>query len=125
MTDFKIGTDKESQRPVAIPNAALNTHLHLVGATGVGKSTFIIRLLTRILLSLNKRTVFVVDPLGGLANAIVDFVSHPRFCPQHVRDRFIYIEPANMDYVMPLNSLHYENEDDLYFKTGRTCDCML
>lgn len=109
---------------VSLPQSALSTHLHLLGATGSGKSSLIIKLLSQIVLA-RQSCVFLIDPLGGLADSMIEVLAHPRMCTDSVRQRLVYIEPANTDYVMPLNPLTFENEDELYFKTGRQSDCML
>lgn len=124
MRRYRIGKTK-SGGSLYLPAQSLPTHTHLIGATGTGKSTLIIRLLTRMMLSIIPTTIFVIDPLGGLAEALLDFIAHPTRCTDYVRSRLVYIKPAKTDFVMPFNPLRFYDEHDLYYRTGRTSDVML
>ncbi|MCA9129707.1 MAG: DUF87 domain-containing protein [Planctomycetales bacterium] len=123
---FRIGTTIDTNEPVSFPLNAFSTHFQSVGGTGTGKSTHMCDLLCQTMLcNTPKIGMFVIDPLGGLAESIVDFVSHPVLCPESVRKRFVYIEPANTDYVMPFNSLQYSDEDDLNYRAWRMSACFM
>lgn len=124
MNRYKIGRSPTDET-VFLPSKTLSTHTHLIGATGSGKSTLIIRLLSQIFLSMSASTVFVIDPLGGLADALLNFIAHPSLSTPFVRNRLVYIEPARTDVVMPFNPLRFYDEHDLYYRTGRTSDVML
>lgn len=126
MSRYLIGQSPGSRQNVYLPIKTLPTHTHLIGATGVGKSTLIMRILAQLMIGIvNPTTIFVIDPLGGLAEAILSFMAHPTLCPESVRKRLVYIEPANTDYCMPFNPLIFNDENDLYYRTSRTSDVML
>lgn len=103
------------------------THFHLVGATGSGKSTALLAMLQPILMQCESEAccLFLIDPIGNLSRDLLRFIAHPRFCPDHVRERLVYIEPANEQYVMPLNPLTYTTEASRYYQTMRSVDIVL
>ena len=126
MSHYKIGRSVHDQRNIFLDTKTLGTHQHILGATGTGKSTLLVRVLTQLFVGIAApSTVFVIDPLGGLAESLVNFIAHPVLCPDSVRQRFIYIQPSLTDYVMPINPLRSADESDLYFRTSRTSDVML
>ncbi|EMI55108.1 hypothetical protein RSSM_03432 [Rhodopirellula sallentina SM41] len=69
--------------------------------------------------------MFVIDPMGGLAEALLNYLAHPYLCTDEVRKRLVYLEPADTDWVMPFSSLDHRDADELYYALGRHCDCML
>jgi hypothetical protein len=126
MSRYLIGRSPENGQNVYLPAATLPTHSHFIGSTGVGKSTLLVRIITQLMIGfLAPTTIFVIDPLGGLAESLLNFMAHPTLCPESVRRRLVYIEPANTDYVMPFNPLRFLDENDLYYRTGRASDVML
>jgi hypothetical protein len=126
MSRYLIGRSPGNRQNVYLPIKTLPTHTHLIGATGTGKSTLIMRILAQLMIGMvNPTTIFVIDPLGGLANVILNFMAHPTLCPESVRKRLVYIEPAKTEYCMPFNPLIFDDENDLYYRTGRTSDVML
>lgn len=126
MSHYLIGRSPDHGHNIYLPAATLPTHTHLIGSTGVGKSTLLVRLLAQLMVgNLQPSTIFVIDPLGGLAESLLDYMAHPTLCPESVRRRLVYIEPANTDYVMPFNPLRFIDENDLYYRTGRASDVML
>lgn len=126
MSRYLIGRSPLNRQNIYLPINTLPTHTHLIGATGTGKSTLIMRVLAQLMIGfVNPTTIFVIDPLGGLAEAVLDFMAHPTLCPESVRKRLVYIEPANTEYCMPFNPLVFQDEHDLYYRTGRTSDVML
>ena len=65
-------TGYEINAPVVLSRDDLKQHLHLIGKTGTGKSTLLKTLIFDDLL--NDRDFVLIDPLGTLAEAIVDGV---------------------------------------------------
>ena len=122
----RLGIDlRNNDAPVHLDADSLARHLHLVGATGAGKTTAILTLL-RILMSEPKEkcSLFVIDPLGNLSHDLLRFIASER-CPEHVRRRLLYIEPARNDYVLPFNPLRFAVGDDRYYHVARSVDLIL
>lgn len=63
-------------------------HLHLIGKTGTGQTTLLRTLIYDDLVA--RRNFAVLDPLGGLAEAIVEAVPVPR------NDEVIYLDPSDL-----------------------------
>jgi hypothetical protein len=80
-----LGTAQVGGHPVALPVADARQHLHVLGSTGCGKSTF----LTHLILDdiANRRGVVVIDPKGDLAGDVLDRL------PVSVADRLVVIDP--------------------------------
>ena len=71
--------------------------LHLIGKTGSGKTTL---LKTLIFDDLRKgRNFALLDPLGGLAEAVIDAV------PKQRNDAVIYFDPSDLEYPIGFNPL--------------------
>lgn len=82
-----LGRAAKGGRKVGLGTVEARQHLHVVGATGTGKSTF---MANQILSDIKNRTgVMVIDPKGDLINDVLD-----RLEPDEVRDRLVLIDPA-------------------------------
>jgi hypothetical protein len=78
--------DAGPPRPVAITAADARHHLHVVGATGVGKSTLIVNMVLDDVAQ--RRGVVVVDPSGDLVNDLLDRL------PAEVGERLVLLDPS-------------------------------
>ena len=80
-----LGLAQVGGHAVALPVADARHHLHVLGATGSGKSTF----LTHLILDdiANRRGVVVIDPKGDLAADVLARL------PLTVADRLVVIDP--------------------------------
>ena len=65
-----------AQRPVALSVADSLRHLHVIGPTGVGKSTLLLNLITGDVRA--GRGVVVIDPKGDLASDVLDRIPQER-----------------------------------------------
>lgn len=87
---------------------SLNTHMHVIGLTGTGKSFFLDLLMRQILA---KDSGFcLIDPLGGLYHAMVHYIAeHPQYA-----ERVVFFDPTQPSpYVVGYNPLQYpEVQDD-------------
>ncbi|MEZ6088193.1 MAG: hypothetical protein R3C05_09260 [Pirellulaceae bacterium] len=124
---FYIGRTIDTGEPVYFPLSAMKTHFQGIGGTGSGKTYFVQNCLSGVMLSTapEGRHVRRRSARRTGHDALVDFVSNPVLCPESVRRRFVYIEPANTDYVMPLNGLLFSSEDDLHYRSGRMSACFM
>lgn len=121
-----LGRDKKTRRSVFLDRKTFDTHYHLIGATGTGKSTAILQLLFSLLRDPRRRAcVFLIDCMGGLSHAVLRWIASRRHCPDHVRERLVYIEPANEDYVLPFHQLDHHSEANLYYQIERTMETIL
>jgi hypothetical protein len=126
MIPVVLGTDQTTGRKFTLDPDVLRTHLHLLGATGSGKTVCIHTLIRPLLMTPRpKCCLFLVDPMGNLSYDLLKWIANDRLCPQHVRDRLVYIEPAKEGIVVPFNPLIHESDDHLYYQVGRAVEIIL
>lgn len=113
-------------KKLILPHDSLSRHMHLVGATGAGKTVAIHALMRPLMMSTgrHKSSLFVFDLMGNLSRDLLHWIAS-KHCPQHVRDRLLYIEPAKSEYVLPFNPLHHVNEENRYYHVSRAVDLIL
>jgi hypothetical protein len=104
-THGKILGDAEigARRPVALTPAAARQHLHLVGATGSGKSTLICNLALQDIHA--RRGVVVIDPKGDLVNDLLERL------PEQALGRLVLLDPDEADAPPSLNVLEGPDPD--------------
>ena len=125
MQRFELGKDFETGRPVYLPRDSFKTHYHLIGGTGKGKTTALHTLLQQMLKdSLNKDCFFIIDKLGNISYELLMWMTSA-YCPQHVRDRLVYIQAANEDVVCPLNPFVFQTDGEGYYKCERATEIIL
>lgn len=77
-------------------------HTYIIGKSGTGKTTLISNMAID---DIRKgRGVAVIDPHGDLCNTILDYI------PSHRINDCCYFNPADPEYVYPLNVLETQNE---------------
>src|SRR4051812_26565045 len=97
MSDVFLGHDHKSGEEFCIPRKAFETHFHLIGGTGKGKTTAIHTMLHPLLLDhRNPAAFFIIDRLGNLSWELLLWMAS-RFCTDQVRRRLVYIEPSRED----------------------------
>lgn len=72
-------------------------HMHVMGKTGTGKTTLLKTLIFDGLRA--GRNFALLDPLGGIAEAIIDAV------PKYRNDEVIYFDPSDLAYPIGFNPL--------------------
>jgi len=95
-----IGTATRGYQLAATVTLSLDDrrrHMHLIGKTGTGKTTLLRRLIYDDLSA--GRNFALLDPLGGLAEAVIDAVPIPR------NDEMIYFNPADLAHPIGFNPL--------------------
>ncbi|QDU10900.1 type IV secretory system conjugative DNA transfer family protein [Gimesia aquarii] len=127
MMPLLLGTDQKTGQNIHLDPDQFRTHFHLIGATGSGKSTAIQTLLRPLLMQTRSEmcALFLIDPIGNLSRDLLGWMASERLCPQHVRDRLVYIEPAREDIIMPFNPLSHTSEANRYYQTMRSVDIVL
>lgn len=125
MKRFLLGHDTAGSAPFHIPAHSLDTHWHLIGGTGKGKTTAIHTLLHGVLRDpLDPPCTIVIDRMGGLSLDLLRWIASP-FCPSYVRERLVYIEPARDDVVIGFNPLLHSSPGEAYYKVSRAVEIIL
>ncbi len=89
---------------VALPVADARHHLHVIGSTGVGKSTLLAQLVLGDIRA--GRGVVLIDPKGDLA---LDVLAR---LPEDIGDRLVLIDPDQPDRSATFNPLQRRGTDD-------------
>jgi hypothetical protein len=79
-------------------------HMHIIGATGTGKSTLLLKLMIQDIES--GRGIAVLDPHGDLIDRILGYIPERRF------DDVVLVDPSDSDYPVGLNILSAYSELD-------------
>lgn len=87
----------ELAAPVTLSLDDRRRHVHLIGKTGTGKTTLLRTLVYEDLAA--GRNFAVLDPLGGLADAVIDAV------PKARNDEVVYFNPADLEHPIAFNPL--------------------
>ncbi len=95
-----------------IKNATLSSvqrlkHMHVIGATGTGKSTFLLNLIIQDITQ--GKGIAVLDPHGDLVESILTYI------PEHRIKDVVIIDPSDSDFPVGFNILtaHSEIEKDI------------
>lgn len=125
MKQFLFGKHHGDGRPFHLPLSSFDTHWHLIGGTGKGKTTALHTILHALMLDpIELPSIWVIDKLGNLSEEILLWMAS-EFCPEHARDRLIYIEPSNENIAIPLNPLLYDTLADGYYKVSRAMEIIM
>jgi hypothetical protein len=125
MRKFFLGHIRDSKKRFYFPTSALNTHVHLIGGTGKGKTTAINRILHALLMDpVNEPCIVIIDRLGGLSFDLLLWMASD-FCTDDVRKRLVYVEPARENVVMGFNPLLFETESDAFYRVSRAAELIL
>lgn len=127
MNPIRIGQRVEDDEEVRLERRDLETHMHLIGATGAGKTSALHTILRSLMLDTgpSRCAMFILDPMGNFSSDLLRFLAHPTFCTQEVRDRLLYIEPAEDSVIMPFNPIEHINRRNRYYRIMRTVDLVL
>lgn len=125
MRGIHFGTNRNNGKQVHLPLSSFDTHYHLIGGTGKGKTTALLTILfTLMSMPYLAGCIIVIDRLGGLSRDLLLWMSSP-FCPQHVRDRLVYVQPSNEERIAPVNPLLYSTPGEGYYKVAHAVDIIL
>ncbi|MFC0316506.1 type IV secretory system conjugative DNA transfer family protein [Gordonia phosphorivorans] len=94
-------TDAGLPLDVTLGDKELLRHMHIVGATGTGKSTLLAGLVHELAHSDNG--ALVLDPHGSLVDRILAEL------PASAAERCMVVRAADLDHPMPLNPLHADD----------------
>lgn len=120
-----LGHDKKTGQKIHVPKKSFDTHWHLMGGTGKGKTTAVHTMLHGLLVDPTANDCwFILDRMGNLSYELLLWLVSD-FCPPFVRDRVVYIEPANEAVVMGFNPLLFQTPAQGYYKVSRSTDTIL
>lgn len=119
-----LGYEHQTGQPFFLPQKSFQTHLHLMGGTGKGKTTAIEAILHQIFRAKERASHFILDRMGSFSLSLKLWFASP-YCPDYVRERVVYLEAAREDVVMPFNPLQHTSIGEGYFKVGRACEVIL
>ncbi|MBA2678785.1 MAG: DUF87 domain-containing protein [Ktedonobacteraceae bacterium] len=100
---LRMGTSVLDGSFVGIPEDDLSTHMHVVGATNVGKSYFLEGIMKQLLLSGNG--LCLIDPHGDLYHRMLQFCAYAdkRRPELNFASRVIPIDPAETQQIVGFN----------------------
>ena len=125
MNSYLLGKRHGTQEPVRIPKASFDTHWHLIGGTGKGKTTAIHTMLHGLLLDpTHEPCVVIVDRMGNLSYELLLWMASD-YCTDEVRNRLVYIQPSREDAVIGFNPLLYDTLAHGYYKVSRASEIVL
>lgn len=106
---LKFGRVVGTRRTLALSEELRKqTHTHIVGASGTGKSKFLESLICQDID--NRRGLCLLDPHGTLAKDVLAYVSRRIFPPKH----FYYVQPARDDWTCIYNPLNRTTADNWF-----------
>ncbi len=121
-----LGQDIVNDETLYLDPDSFATHYHFIGATGSGKTTAMETILYQLFLDGNeRRSIFIVDPLGPFSQRLMRFLADEDYCDDSIRERVVYFEPANEKYTTLMNPLRYESRLNLDYQVARSMDIVL
>ncbi len=125
MNSYFLGNIASTGKQFYLPRSSFETHWHLIGATGKGKTTAIHRMLHEILLDpIERPCVIIVDRMGNLSFDLLRWIAS-EYCTDDVRQRLVYIEPSREDVVIGFNPLLFDTLAHGYYKVSQAADIIL
>jgi len=125
MKSYLLGKIRGADTPFRVPRSSFDTHWHLIGGTGKGKTTAIHTLLHEILLDpVDDACVLIIDRMGNLSFELLLWMAS-EFCTEDVRSRLVYIEPAREGMVLGFNPFLHESLAHAYYKVSRAAEIIL
>jgi hypothetical protein len=93
-------------QPYAVPLTTRQSHCHIVGLIGVGKSKFMERLIMDNLVA--GRAIGLIDPHRDLAHdTLAHLLSIGYFAEEANYQKIIYLDPTREDFFIPFNILKF------------------
>lgn len=95
---------------VALGHADRRNHVHIIGKTGVGKTTLVRNMIIQHIEAGDG--VGIIDPHGDLAESLLDYI------PPHRTDDLIYFNPSDTEHPVGLNVLSGSHRDNHLVASG-------
>lgn len=98
-----VGHELANNLPVTLKPAQLATHMHVLGASGVGKSFFLEGLIKTLILQ--GQGLCLIDPHGDLYERVLDFCAwlHVKYPKQQIAQRVIPFNVADQRHIFGFN----------------------
>ncbi|MFC1601809.1 type IV secretory system conjugative DNA transfer family protein, partial [Candidatus Sumerlaeota bacterium] len=103
---YKLGRIVGTKRILGITDKHRSTHMHVIGASGTGKSKLLEYLIRQDILA--SRGLCLIDPHGELADNILAWASRLPMPPRHLH----YIAPHKDDWTICYNPLYKRDGQD-------------
>jgi hypothetical protein len=99
----------QSELPFAIPFPARFEHTHIIGGTGHGKTQLLQFLIHHDLVraKTDNRSVIVIDSQVDLVKTVSGLKVFSREVPNSLADRFVLIDPTDIEYPVALNMFDF------------------
>lgn len=99
-----LGTNAHQnvEKPVSVSTADRFTHMHVIGATGTGKSTFLLNGIVQDIA--NGNGLAVLDPHGDLIESVLNCI------PEYRKKDVIVIDPSDTEYSVGFNIISADTE---------------
>jgi hypothetical protein len=123
---MELGLNLATYQPLFFELALFALHVHLIGATGSGKTSALETMLYQLWQNDDPRQCFIIiDTLGGFSHRLLRFIANPELCPESIRRRLVYYEPAYEPYVTTMHPLVYSSRMQMDFAVERAMDLIL
>ncbi|MBI1744116.1 type IV secretion system DNA-binding domain-containing protein, partial [Candidatus Acetothermia bacterium] len=104
-----IGRRLDTKEIATISPEHLQTHMQIIGATGVGKSKFLEALARQIIKAKSQPALVVLDPHGDLYHDIL------AYCVAHkIRDRLVILDPHEQQFRTGFNPMRRDQRSITY-----------
>lgn len=102
--DFELGQNEHlgQLKAVTVSDQHRLRHMHLIGATGTGKSSLLVRLIVQDVVQ--GKGLTVLDPHGDLIDEVI------RHLPDDKLDQVVLVDPSDVEYPIGLNLLSAQTE---------------
>ncbi|MBK7142028.1 MAG: type IV secretion system DNA-binding domain-containing protein [bacterium] len=108
MPALHLGDSTKARRPVFLDDRSRSMHVHLIGRTGTGKTSYMEHMIRQDIAA--GRGVCVIDMLGNLYPRLVQFCAY--YSRYGTGDRLRLFDPSDPHYCPALNYLEYDGEGD-------------
>ncbi len=103
VTYFAETDSRGERKPFGIKNLDRSKHVYVIGKTGMGKSTLLENMAIQDIQ--NGRGLCVIDPHGGMAERLLEYVPEER-----IKD-VLYFAPFDMEYPISFNIMEDVGQD--------------
>jgi len=107
---MKLGRNTRSRRDVTISEEDRRTHMHVIGATGTGKSKFLEHMIRQDILK--GHGVCLIDPTGALYDDLVKWIESHRL---YRKRKIILFDPSEDQWTFGFNPLMSHANVELSF----------
>ena len=111
-----IGVNDKSRKEVWLSNDVRSTHVHIIGASGEGKSKAMEHMIRKDIL--DRRGLCLIDPHGRLYGDVVRWLATKR-----INRKIIFFNPASDEWTVGFNPLKRTTKDIAYQRDAMVRAC--